>query len=263
MTASTPQVAKLVAITKYYGGVRALGDVSLELEPGTITCLVGDNGAGKSTLGKILGGLVAPDAGEIWIAGSRYERLTPRLARELGIETVPQNLALCDNLGATANVMLGGEPTSRGIGPFRLVDNQRARAEAERRIAEVGIHLDDLESPIRRLSGGQRQAVAIARAMVRGQRVVIFDEPTAALGVRQRHVTLELIGRVARQGVAALVISHNVEDVFLLGGHVVALRLGQVILYRPVSEVTRELVTDAMSGTLTLTTDAAATGAVG
>jgi simple sugar transport system ATP-binding protein len=146
--------------------------------------------------------------------------------------------------------MLAGEPTTHGIGPLSLVDNQRARAEAERRIAEVGIHLGDLDLPIRRLSGGQRQAVAIARAMVRGQRVVIFDEPTAALGVRQRHATLELISRVASQGVAVLVISHNVEDVFLLGGRVVALRLGEVILDRQVTDVTRESVTNAMAGLL-------------
>src|SRR3954451_9011408 len=141
MTDSAPLV-RCLQLTKYFGGVRALNRVSLDLVRGEVTCLVGDNGAGKSTLVKLLSGLIQPDSGEIWLGDERVEGMTAHRARELGIETVYQHLALCDNLGAAANVMLGQEPVRLRLGPFRFVDRKAAAEQAARRIGEVGIVLD-------------------------------------------------------------------------------------------------------------------------
>lgn len=245
-----PRAALLrcVGASKFFGGVRALHRVSLDLFPGEIVALVGDNGAGKSTLVKILSGIYQPDEGELWFGDERTERLTARQAREFGVETVYQHLMLCDNLGAAANVMLGQEPVRWRLGPLRILDDQRASAEAHRRIGEVGVVLDDLTAPVRRLSGGQRQAVAIARAMVNAHRVVMFDEPTAALGVKQTQATLELIRRVAAQGIAVLLISHNLDDVFAVAQRVVALRLGRVALDVRADLTSRATVVAAMTG---------------
>ena len=237
-----------VGITKYFGGVLALNKFSLDLHRGEIVALVGDNGAGKSTFVKILSGIYPPDEGEIWIEGSRVESLNPGRARALGIETVYQHLSLADNLGAAANVMLGQEPLHFHIGPLRVIDERQALAEAQRRIGEVGAYLEDYAIPVRSLSGGQRQAVAIARALVKANRLIMFDEPTAALGVRQTKATLELIQRVAAQGVAVIIISHNLDDVFAVADRVVALRLGQLTLDHPLADTDREEIVACMMG---------------
>jgi simple sugar transport system ATP-binding protein len=247
MTDSAPLV-RCVQLTKYFGGVRALNRASLDLVRGEVTCLVGDNGAGKSTLVKLLSGLIQPDSGEIWLGDERVEGMTAHRARELGIETVYQHLALCDNLGAAANVMLGQEPVRVRLGPFRFVDRKAAAEQAARRIGEVGISLDDFTTPVRRLSGGQRQAIAIARATVRGHRLIMFDEPTAALGLRQTKTTLDLVRRVADSGVCVLMISHNLDDVFAVGERVVALRLGEITLDAPLAATSREEVVACMTG---------------
>lgn len=241
-------ILRCVGVSKFFGGVRALDRVSFDLFPGEIVALVGDNGAGKSTLVRILSGIYRPDEGELWIGGALAGRLTARTAREFGVETVYQNLLLCDNLGATANVMLGQEPVRWRLGPLRILDGRRADDEACRRIREVGVELEDLSAPVRQLSGGQRQAVAIARATVRAHRVVLFDEPTAALGVKQTRATLELIRRVAGQGIAVLLISHNLDDVFAVAHRIVALRLGRVALDVRVDAATRAEVVAAMTG---------------
>ncbi len=239
---------RCVGISKFFGGVRALHRVSLDLFPGEIVALVGDNGAGKSTLVKILSGICQPDEGDLWFGEERPQRLTARQARKFGVETVYQHLSLCDNLGAAANVMLGQEPVRWQLGPLRILDEPRARLEAVRRIGEVGVVLEDLNTPVRRLSGGQRQAVAIARAMVNAHRLVMFDEPTAALGLRQTHATLELIRRVARQGIAVVLISHNLDDVFAVAMRIVALRHGQVCLNALTEKTSRATVVAAMTG---------------
>jgi ABC-type sugar transport system ATPase subunit len=241
-------IVRCVGLTKYFGGVRALDDVSLELIPGEIVGLVGDNGAGKSTLVKILSGIYSPDQGSIWLEDEEVSHLNPKEARKFGIETVYQQLFLCDNLGAAANVMLGQERVRFRLGPIGFLDNKRSMEEARRHIAELGIVLPDLISPVRRLSGGQRQSIAIARATVNARRLIQFDEPTAALGVRQTHATLELIRRVASHGVAVIVISHNLDDVFAVCDRIVALRLGRITLSAPVSLVTREQVIAHMTG---------------
>lgn len=241
-------VVRAVGITKYFGGVRALENVSLDLTPGEIVALVGDNGAGKSTMVKILSGIYQPDEGSIWLGDKEVQHLDPGRAREFGIETVYQQLFLCDNLGAAANVMLGREPVRARFGPFRFIDNKRSVTEARKHIAELGIELDNMVSPVRRLSGGQRQAIAIARATVNAHRLIQFDEPTAALGVRQTRATLDLIRRVAARGVAVIVISHNLDDVFAVAHRIVALRLGGISLNTPVDQTTREQVVAGMTG---------------
>jgi len=212
--ASRAALLRCVGVSKFFGGVRALNRVSLDLFPGEIVALVGDNGAGKSTLVKILSGIYRPDEGELWLGSERVEHLTARRARDLGV----------------------------------VLDEERAIVEARRRIEEVGVALDDLSVPVRRLSGGQRQAIAIARALVSAHRLVMFDEPTAALGVKQTHVTLELIRRVAAQGIAVVLISHNLDDVFAVAQRIVALRLGQVSLDAPLAEVSRATVVAVMTG---------------
>jgi simple sugar transport system ATP-binding protein len=241
-------LVRCVNLTKYFGGVLALNSVSLDLYPGHVVALVGDNGAGKSTLVKILSGIHQPDEGEIWIGDDKVENLDPHRVRQLGIETVYQNLSLCDNLGAAANVMLGQEPIRFKMGPIRILDQKKAVQEAQRRIGEVGVELNDFTTAVRRLSGGQRQAIAIARATVKAHRLIMFDEPTAALGVRQTRSTLDLIRRVAKQNVAVIVISHNLDDVFAVADRTVALRLGRITLDKPMSETSREEVVACMTG---------------
>jgi simple sugar transport system ATP-binding protein len=241
-------VLQCIRITKYFGGVQALKAVSLELYPGEVVGLVGDNGAGKSTLVQILSGLLTPDSGEIRLGGTSYRSLTPPVARAGGVHTVYQNLSLCDNLGAAANVMLGNEPVRFRLGPVHWIDTRKTHEEANRRLAEVGVSFDDLVTPVRRFSGGQRQSIAIARAIGNASRVIFFDEPTAALGVVQTRATLELIRRTAAQSVAVVVISHNLDEVFAVADRVVALRHGKVILDTLAGSTTREEVVACMTG---------------
>jgi ABC-type sugar transport system ATPase subunit len=241
-------VVRGIGITKYFGGVRALDSVSLDLMPGEIVALVGDNGAGKSTLVKIFSGIYQADEGSLWLGNFEVRHLTTKRAREFGIETVYQQLFLCDNLGAAANVTLGQEPIRFRLGPLQITDNKRSVELARKHIGELGINLTDLASPVRRLSGGQRQAIAIARATVQAHRLIQFDEPTAALGVRQTQATLDLIRQVAAKGIAVVVISHNLDEVFAIAHRVVALRLGRITLDAAVERTTREQVVAAMTG---------------
>jgi simple sugar transport system ATP-binding protein len=166
----------------------------------------------------------------------------------MGVETVYQTLELCDNLSPIANVMLGREPVRFALGPIKFLDERVARTEAQRRLGDLGISIPDLSAPVRRLSGGQRQAVAIARASLRAERLMIFDEPTAALGLRQKDATLQLIRRVASQGLAVILISHNVDEVLAVADRVVALRLGEVTLDAPRETITRADAEAFMSG---------------
>jgi ABC-type sugar transport system ATPase subunit len=239
---------RCVGISKFFSGVRALHRVSLELFPGQVVALVGDNGAGKSTLVKILSGLYQPDEGQLWFGSERFDRLSARRTRQLGVEVVYQHLSLCDNLGTAANVVLGQEPVRWQIGPLRLLDEERARAEARQRISEIGVVLDDLTVPVRRLSGGQRQAVAIARALVHAPRLLLLDEPTAALGVNQTRATLELIRCIAARSIAVVLITHNLDDVFAVAQRIIALRLGQISLDVPTASASRATVVAAMTG---------------
>ncbi len=241
-------VAEARAINKFFGGVRALADVSLAFFPGAVVALVGDNGAGKSTFTRIIAGIEKADNGELLYDGQTVRHPSPQVARKHGVEVVPQNLALCDNLSASMNVVLGAPPTRFRLGGLGVLDRRAAQSLARRSMDEVGATVTDFDSPIRRMSGGQRQAIAIGRALVRGGRMVIFDEPTAALGVRQREATLSLIRRVADRGLATVMISHNIDDVFGVADRVVAFRLGRVVLDEPLTATDRDAVRAAMEG---------------
>jgi simple sugar transport system ATP-binding protein len=245
--ARTP-ILRCDGITVFFGGVRALADVSAALYPGEIVGLVGENGAGKSTLARVLSGLITPDHGRLLFGDQELDRFSRDRMRSMGVETVYQNLMLCENLSATANVTLYQEPVAFSLGPFRIIDRGKSLAEARQRLADLGVTLEDYSAPVRRLSGGQRQAIAIARAMVRGHRLLVLDEPTAALGLRQKRATLDLVRRVADRGVGVVLISHNLDEVMAVAERIVALRLGQVGLDRPTGATSRAEIEAHMSG---------------
>jgi ABC-type sugar transport system ATPase subunit len=241
-------LARFDRITKFFGGVVALDRVSVELRAGEIVGLVGDNGAGKSTLVKILSGLHEPDEGEIWLMGRRVEHLSALEARVLGVQTVHQNLLVCDNLDATTNIFLGRELARFRVGPLAWVDTRRQREVAQARLDTLGATVD-LRAPVRRFSGGQRQAVALSRVLENGSRLVLLDEPTAALGIGQTQATLGVIRKVRNQGIGVVMISHNLDEIFAVADRVVAMRLGRVVLNAPLHSLTREQVVASMTGT--------------
>ncbi|MGZ6601642.1 MAG: ATP-binding cassette domain-containing protein [Solirubrobacteraceae bacterium] len=216
-------------LVKWFGGVQALSGVSLSIRAGEVVAVVGDNGAGKSTLVKILSGIHRPDGGEIWLGEEKLDHLTPPMARTFGIETVYQDLALCDNLDAISNVVLGQEPVRFKLGPVAFLNKRAATSLAKQRLKEVGIRIQNFNVSVHRLSGGQRQAIAIARGMMYARRLMLLDEPTAALGVRETKGTLDVIRSVAAQGIGVLVISHSIDDVFAIADRIVVLRLGRVV----------------------------------
>jgi ABC-type sugar transport system ATPase subunit len=250
VTVAREPVFRCVDIVKWFGGLQSLDGVSLTLHAGEIVALCGDNGAGKSTLVKIISGIHQPDAGELWLGDEQLRGLTPPRVRELGIETVYQDLALCDNLDAIANVVLGNEPCTFRLGPIKFLNRREASRIAKRRLDEVEIRIDDYRATTRRLSGGQRQAIAIARALMHAQRMIMLDEPTAALGVQQTETTLEVIRSVARRGLGVLVITHNIEDVFDVADRIVVLRLGRVVFDKPAVETNPNEVVGYITGGL-------------
>ncbi|MFF5208805.1 ATP-binding cassette domain-containing protein [Streptosporangium sp. NPDC000396] len=209
-------------ISKRYGAVQALDGASLELRAGEVVALMGDNGAGKSTLVKTVSGVVVPDDGAITVDGSPARITTPHDAQALGISTVYQDLALCENLDVVANLFLGTERRRWSV--LRHIAMERAARDL---LDQLDVRIRDIRVPVASLSGGQRQSVAIARALVGEPRVVILDEPTAALGVEQTAQVLSLIRRLRDRGLAVLVISHNLADVRAVSDRVVVLRLGR------------------------------------
>jgi D-xylose transport system ATP-binding protein len=228
-------------ISKHFGGVRALERASLELYTGEVHALVGDNAAGKSTLIKILSGAVAMDGGAILFEGRPVDIRAPRDAKALGIETVYQDLALADNLDVPANVFLGRELTRPGAGRF-LLDLGRMEAEARALLARLRIHIPDVRQRVRALSGGQRQSVAIARCMAFNARVVILDEPTAALGVAETAKVHELVRDLRGHGLAVLMISHNLTHVFGVSDRITVLKGGRTVGSRLAARTTQEEV---------------------
>jgi simple sugar transport system ATP-binding protein len=212
-------------VSKTFGGVHALEDVSFTLSGGEVVALAGDNGAGKSTLIKVIAGVHQADAGEVRFAGAPIRHTSPREARDAGIETIYQDLALADNLDVPANIFLGREPTRRFLGVLPAIDRATMRTEAETILKSLDIHTS-LHRPVRDLSGGQRQCVAIGRAIYWKARLLIMDEPTAALGVPEQRKVLSLIRRLRETGVAVLFISHNLGDIFSVSDRIVVLRRG-------------------------------------
>ena len=237
-------------IVKSFGAVRALDGADLELRPGEIHALVGDNGAGKSTLIKILSGVHAPDAGTIELAGEQVSFPNPHVAQEAGIETVYQDLALAGTLDAPSNVFLGREIV-RGhvLGKLGFLDRREMGRRFEEEIKRLGTQIPSLRAPVGIMSGGQRQAVAVARAAIWGRRVLIMDEPVAALAPQQTAYVLGLMDQVRRdRHLGVVFISHTLPHVFEVADRVSVMRRGRTVLVSPIGEVTIEDLIRAMTG---------------
>ena len=234
---------RLVGVGKHFGPVRALIGVDLDVPPAQVTAIVGDNGAGKSTLIKTISGIWQPDDGEIIWKGRQVHLHTPKDAAELGISTVYQDLALADNLDIVQNMFLGRE-----LVKYRVLDESGMEKAAKSTLADLSVvTVRSVRQPVGSLSGGQRQAVAVARAVLREAQLVVLDEPTAALGVTQTRVVLDLIHRLKTQGIAVIVISHNLNDVFSVADRVAVLRLGRVVSVGPKERYDAESVVDLMT----------------
>ena len=234
---------ELRGLDKHFGPVQALTGVDMAVPAGQVTALAGDNGAGKSVLIKCVGGIHAPEAGQILWEGKPVHVRTPRDAAALGIETVFQDLALCDNLDIVQNLFLGRERT-RHV----LLDEESMELAARDTLASLSVtSVRSIRQPVASLSGGQRQAVAIAKSVLWNSRLVIMDEPTAALGVSQTAMVLELVRRLADRGVGVLLISHNMNDVFQVADRLAILHLGHMVAAGPASEFDRQIVVDYMT----------------
>jgi ABC-type sugar transport system ATPase subunit len=234
---------RLSGVGKHFGPVRALSGVDLEVPAAQVTALAGDNGAGKSVLIKCIAGIHQPDTGEIWWAGQRVHLRSPRDAAALGIETVYQDLALCDNLDIVQNMFLGRERSH-----FRSLDEEAMEIAARETLTSLAVTtVRSIRQPVASLSGGQRQSVAIAKAVLWNSKLVIMDEPTAALGVAQTSMVLELVRKLADRGLAVLIVSHNMNDVFEVADRIAVLRLGEMVAVRPVAELDRQIIVDLMT----------------
>ena len=246
MSAEAPVLAAR-AVGKRFAGVVALEDVTLAARAGEVTCLLGDNGAGKSTLIKVLSGVHPPAHGHVEVDGRPVRLESPRHARRLGIATVHQDPAVFPLMSVWRNVFLGRE-TTVGRGPLRRLDAAAARDGTRRELAAFGIHVDDVDRPLATLSGGERQSVAIARAVHTGARALILDEPTAALGVRQAGLVLDRVERARDAGIAVILVSHNPRHALKVGTRFVVLRNGRVIARRGRDALTHEALSALMAG---------------
>lgn len=236
-------------LLKSYGHVQALRGVDFECRRGEVTGLIGDNGAGKSTLVKILAGAIMPDAGEIFVDGKPYRADSPLAAQARGIETVYQDLALAPDLGPSQNLFLGRELRRHGmLGKLGFLDHRAMRDQAEQEFTRLGVTADPRRGSVRALSGGQRQGVAVARAVAWATSIVLFDEPTAALGVVQTHNVLEMARNVADRGLAVVFISHNMPDVLSVSDRIEVLRLGTRVARFDRANASIELLISAMTG---------------
>lgn len=240
-------VIEVKDIGKRYGNIIALSDVSTSVRAGEVTCVLGDNGAGKSTFIKILAGAHEHTDGELLIDGEATTLSSPRAALELGIATVYQDLAVVPLMPVWRNFFLGSEIT-KGVGPFRKLDVDEMKRISKDELAAMGIDLRDVEQPIGTLSGGERQCVAIARAVYFGARVLILDEPTAALGVKQSGVVLKYIAKARDRGLGVVFITHNPHHAYPVGDRFMLLRRGKSMGDFPKSEMTLEELTSMMAG---------------
>lgn len=227
-------LVEMRGIRKSFGAVQALRGVDLALHHNEVLGLVGDNAAGKSTLMKILSGAYLPDEGEIFVEGQRAQIRQPEDARRLGIEMVYQDFALANNLDVAANIFLGREVVRFGLGPIRIMDQRHMAREAERLMKRLRIDIASVRQKVETLSGGQRQAVAIGRATAFNAKVIIMDEPTAALSVAAIDKVLDLIQQLKQQGASIIIISHRLEDIYRVGSRVMVMRHGRKVADLPV-----------------------------
>ncbi len=246
--AAVQPILQVKDLSKHFGGLVAVDNVSLEVYPGEVVGLLGDNGAGKSTLIKMISGVYKPDGGQMLLDGEAVSFATPMEARQRGIETIYQDLALCDNLDASANIFLGREKMRRQLGIFKVLDRPYMMSESRKVLDQLDIRIPELRNPIVQLSGGQRQAVSIARAVYWHARLMIMDEPTAALGVPEQLKVLELIRTLREQGVPVILISHNMQDVFAVADRLIVMRRGSKAGERKVSETSDNEVVSLMVG---------------
>ncbi len=236
-------------IAKTFGRVTALSDATFSAYAGEVSAIVGDNGAGKSTFIKILSGALVPDGGELLLDGKPVHITSPQDARDRGIETVYQDLALAPSLDVASNLFLGREARLPGfLGRLGFLDDRLMRARARQEIEDLQVGLSSVQQPVFTLSGGQRQAIAVARATAWGKRIVIMDEPTAALGVRESAMVLKLISRIVQSGIAVIMISHSMPEVFEVADRITILRLGRTIRQMRRDETTMTDVVAFMTG---------------
>ena len=242
-TGDEAPIIALRQVSKRFGAVQALTKVDLEVPAGKVTALAGDNGAGKSVLVKTIAGLWEPDAGQLLWKGKPIRLHGPRDSEALGITTIYQDLALCDNLDVVQNMFLGHEPRRRGF-----LDEATMELSALQTLKDLSVTtIRSVRQPVASLSGGQRQSVAVAKAVMAKSKLVIMDEPTAALGVAQTTMVLQLITRLAEQGVAVIVISHNLNDVFAVADRIAILHLGRMVASGPAGQFDRSSVVDYMT----------------
>lgn len=240
---------RAIDLTKRFGGLTAVNKMSLDVYPGEVVGLVGDNGAGKSTLIKMISGVYQPDEGEIQFGDQEMALNDPREARDIGIETIYQDLALAENLDVSSNIFLGREVKKPFVGNLvKTLDRRYMRRESATVLDRLGIHIPSLVQQTRTLSGGQRQAVAIARAIYWNARLMIMDEPTAALGVAEQRKVLLLVRTLREQGVPVIIISHNMQDIFAIADRIVIMRRGRKVGERMAAKTTVDEIVSLMVG---------------
>ena len=248
MSEPVPPILEVTNLSKHFGAVRALDDFSMSVRPGEVVALAGDNGAGKTTLIKSISGVFRPTAGEIRLEGRPVSFATPQEARDKGIETIYQDLALADNLSIGANIFLGREPMTRKFGFLPVLDRRKMAEAARDTMALLDFHVSRMDAPVSNFSGGQRQAIAIGRAVYWNARILIMDEPTAALGVPEQRKVIALIHQLKAQGRGVIFISHNLQDIFAVSDRIVVLRRGVTAGERKIAETSHDEVVKLMVG---------------
>ena len=235
-------------LSKHFGAVEALNDFSMKVYPGEVVALAGDNGAGKTTVIKAISGVYKPTGGKIMLGDEEVDFSTPQEARDRGIETIYQDLVLADNLSIGANIFLGREPMRRMLGLIPVLDRKKMNDAAKETMALLDFHVSRMEAPVANFSGGQRQAVAIGRAVFWDAQILIMDEPTAALGVPEQRKVLALIHQLKAQGRGIIFISHNLQDIFAVSDRIQVLRRGIEVGERRIAETTHDEIVKLMVG---------------